>query len=107
MDKILNRKKGHRYNAEFKARTLNMIRTSDKSISQIGRDLGVPACTLKWWINGDRSAAMAETPKATSLKERLEELEAENQRLQKENKRLLMEREILKRAATWFAKESE
>jgi transposase-like protein len=44
---------------------------------------------------------------APRQKPRVEQLEAEIRRLQKENKRLEMEREILKAAATWFAKESE
>jgi transposase-like protein len=38
---------------------------------------------------------------------RVEELEARVRQLEKENKVLLMERDILEKAATWYAKESE
>jgi transposase-like protein len=50
---------------------------------------------------------MGQGKKPEKPKTRLEELEAENRRLLRENRVLLMERDILKKAATWFAKESE
>jgi transposase len=104
----MEKKQGKRYNAEFKARTIALLRTSDKPLSQIGRDLGVPACTLKWWLEVDRGRngmpTKTKTPKGRS---RVEDLEAEVQQLRKALKQAEMEREILKRAATWFAKESE
>jgi transposase len=104
----MEKKKGPRYNAEFKARTIALLRTSDKPLSQMGRDLGVPACTLKWWLDADRSrSGMTSKVKTTTGRSRVEELEAENQELRKALRQAEMEREILKRAATWFAKESE
>jgi transposase len=104
----VEKKKGKRYTPEFKQRTLNLLRSTDKSIAQIGRELGVPHCTLQWWLKYDRGNNMAKQAKdAPRQKPRVEQLEAEIRRLQKENKRLEMEREILKAAATWFAKESE
>jgi transposase len=107
MDSSSKHKQGKRYNVEFKARTISMMRTSDRSLSQIGRDVGIPSCTLKWWRDQDRSVIVPKKPKLTEVDERVRDLEAEVKRLQKENKRLEMEREILKAAATWFAKESE
>jgi transposase-like protein len=41
----VEKKKGKRYTPEFKKRTLNLLRSTDKSIAQIGRELGVPHCT--------------------------------------------------------------
>ncbi len=109
MEKIRSRKTGHRYSAEFKARTLALIRTSGKPVAEISRELGVPKCTIRWWMTHEGSNAMPtqKGAKAVNPKERVEELERELRKLQKENKILLMERDILKRAATWFAKESE
>ena len=50
---------------------------------------------------------MPKASKPPTEKTRLEELEEENARLTKENKILQTERDILKKAATFFAKESE
>jgi len=107
MEKRSNRKAGRRYNAEFKARTLELMRTSDKPLAQLGRDLGMPACTLKWWRDHERVGEMSEIASVPKSKDRVAELEATVRKLEKENKQLLVERDILKRAATWFAKESE
>jgi transposase len=107
MEQTQRRKTRGRYNAEFKSRTVELLRTSGKSRAEVGRDLGVPSCTLKWWIDNERSTTVAKSPKPGKSTTRLEELEAENRRLSKENKVLQMERDILKKAATWFAKESE
>jgi transposase len=107
MEQIQRRKTRGRYNREFKSRTIELLRTSGKSRAQVGRDLGVPACTLKWWLDNERSTGMSKSTKPGKPTTRIEELEAENRRLSKENKILQMERDILKKAATWFAKESE
>lgn len=107
MEKIQARKTGHRYSGEFKARTLALIRTSGKPVAEISRELGVPKCTIRWWMTHEGSDMMPKGSKAANPKDRVEELEREVRKLQKENKVLLMEREILKRAATWFAKENE
>lgn len=100
-------KHGKRYTLEFKRRALDLIQKTDKPLSQVGRDLGVPACTLKWWLDREKETPVAKRVKRTQPQSRIEELEAENRRLQRENRELTMEREILKCAATWFAKESE
>jgi len=107
MDRAEKKKTGRRYSEEFKRRTLSLLRTSGKSRAQISRDLGIPKCTLTWWVERERKGGMPKASKPLTEKTRLEELEEENARLTKENKILQTERDILKKAATFFAKESE
>jgi hypothetical protein len=73
-----------------------LIRQSDKSLSQIGRDLGVPACTLKWWKDREEIVTMPKRAQHTKPPTKLDELEAEVRRLQKEKKVLLMDRALFK-----------
>jgi transposase-like protein len=90
-------KRRGRYSLEFRARTLELLRTSGKNRAQVSRDLGVPSCTLKWWQDRQGEMDVAKTRKPATPATRLEELEAENRRLLKENRVLLMERDILKK----------
>jgi transposase len=72
------------------------------SISEAARNLGIHANVLGRWKR-ELTQAIQSSPAGTDLKA----LQEENRRLRKENKRFEMEREILKKAAAFFAKESE
>lgn len=88
------------YPPEFRREAVQLVRTSDRSIAQVARDLGVSDQTLRNWIKqADVDAGKRE---GLSTEER-EEL----RRLRRENRTLLQEREILKKAAVFFARESE
>ena len=76
------------------------MRGSDKPPSQLAKDLGVSEQTLRTW----RQQAQVDRGERDGLtSEQLEEL----RRLRRENRTLQMEREVLKKAAAFFARESE
>jgi len=88
------------YPPEFRREAVELARTSGKPIAQVARDLGVSSQTLHTWIKqADVDAGERE---GLSTEER-EEL----RRLRRENRILVQEREILKKAAAFFARESE
>lgn len=88
------------YPPEFRREAVELARTSGKPIAQVARDLGVSGQTLHTWIKqADVDAGKRE---GLSTEER-EEL----RRLRRENRTLIQEREILKKAAAFFARESE
>tara|TARA_R110000744_G_scaffold125384_2_gene231061 strand:- start:152 stop:442 length:291 start_codon:yes stop_codon:yes gene_type:complete len=82
----------------FKREALRLIETSGRSIAQIADDLGVGLSTLTRWKRIYRVAASSSEPHV--------DLTQKLVRLRKENSVLRQEREILKRAATFFAKEA-
>ena len=76
------------------------MRDSDKPVSQLAKDLGVSEQTLRKW----RAQAQVDRGEREGLtSEQLSEL----RRLRRENRTLQMEREVLKKAAAFFARESE
>lgn len=88
------------YPPEFRREAVELARTSGKPVAQVARDLGVSGQTLHTWIKqADVDAGKRE---GLSTEER-EEL----RRLRRENRTLVQEREILKKAAAFFARESE
>jgi transposase len=88
------------YPPEFRHEAVELVRISNKPVAQVARDLGISSQTLYVWIKqADVDAGKAE---GLSTEER-EEL----RRLRRENRTLLQEREILKKAAAFFARESE
>lgn len=88
------------YPPEFRREAVQLAQTSERSIAQVARDLGISNQTLHTWIKqADVDAGKRE---GLSTEER-EEL----RRLRRENRTLLQEREILKKAAAFFARESE
>ena len=88
------------YPPEFRRESVELARSSGKPIAQVARDLGVSGQTLHTWIKqADVDAGKRE---GLSTEER-EEL----RRLRRENRTLVQEREILKKAAAFFARESE
>jgi transposase len=99
--------KGIKYTLEFIREAVKLAQTSDKPIVHTANKLGVKPKTLYRWIS--ESMKNKSTNKSTSgtsaanSKHRYQELERENQRLKKDLKRAEMEREILKKAAAYFA----
>jgi transposase len=84
----------------FRREAIELVRISSKSQRQIAEDLGISDVTLRNWIKqAERDAG--ERPDGLSTDER-EELH----RLRRENQTLRMEREILKKAAAFFARET-
>ena len=92
-----------RYTAEFKEDAVNLVIEHGYSCSEAGRRLGINANNIVRWVGQHRDQQEAAEQGLSSPKE----LQAEIRRLRKENKRLQMEREILKKAAAFFAKESD
>ena len=86
-----------RFSAEFKQEAVDLVRRSGKSSNQIARELGVNQTALSRWIRAAESS-----PADRNVFARQEEL----RRLRKEVERLRMERDILKKATAFFAKES-
>jgi len=90
------------YTPEFKAEAVKMIREQDLSHEEAAKRLGIPKGTLANWVALDKERSGAKAPGKPSTKD----LEEENRRLRKELAEARQEREILKKAAAYFAKES-
>jgi transposase len=86
-----------KFSPEFRAEAVALVLERGLSASQVARDLGVGQPTISRWV---RAATEAAAPGALSTAER-EELK----RLREETRILRMERDILKKAAAFFAKE--
>lgn len=91
-----------KYPDEFRREAVELAKTSGRSQAEIARSLGINAQTLSSWFTADRDAtARAADPTALS-----DEDLAELKRLRKENASLREDREILRKAAAFFARET-
>jgi transposase len=97
------RKTRRRFTQEFKDDAVNLVIEQGYSCAEVARRLGINENNINRWVRLYREKNQA--PSADGLTR--EQLEAELKRLRKENKRLEMEREILKKAAAFFANESK
>ena len=89
------------YPSAFRAEAVELARTSGKGIPQFAADLGVSEQALRGWMKrADIDAGRGEPGELTSAER--EEL----RRLRRENHVLRQEREILRKAAAFFAKET-
>jgi transposase-like protein len=98
----MTKRKRRQFTPEFKADAVKLVRAGGRSIAQTARDLDLTETALREWVRRAEIEAGEGPPGALSQAER-EELV----RLRRENKRLQMERDILKKATAFFAKESE
>ena len=88
------------YSDEFKAQTVELIRTSGRSLPDVCRDLDLTETTVRKWV---RQARIDEGEVAGVTSDEHEELV----RLRAENRTLRMERDLMKKAAAFFAKDSD
>lgn len=92
-----NIKKTNTYTPEFRASAVKLALESDQAFSQTARELGVTKSTLYTWVSNSRDKGNKQAGPAAGN-------EGELTRLKAENRRLREEREILKKAAAYFAR---
>ncbi len=93
-------KKKLKYTREFKVEAMKLVQEQGYSQAQAAKNLGIRAKNLSRWLREEKQGLV--TPGKARLSVEQEEL----QQLRKEVKRLKLEREILKKAAAFFANES-
>ncbi len=89
-----------RYTAEFKQESVRLVQAG-QSIAAVSRNIAVSEQTLYNWVKAAREGQLVEAKGPPVTAEQME-----LSRLRAENARLKMERDILKKAAAYFAKES-
>jgi transposase len=89
-----------RFTQEFQDEAVRLVETSGRSWREIAQDLGIGRSTLRHWIDRRRERQIEHPPE-----DRQEDMAAELKRLRRENEILRQEREILKKATAFFAKE--
>ena len=95
-------KQRRNYTHEFKVEAVRRIAAEGKSLAEVARELGLGESLLRSW----KTALAAEGEQAFPGKGHLPAVAEELRRLRAENQRLRMERDILKKATAFFAKES-
>lgn len=98
--------RGTSYTQEFKNSAIQLALNSEKSAHAISKDLGVSDKTLYQWLKKYRQEHNLEQPTVRPSKSSTESLEEENRRLRKELASVKKDKEILKKAAAYFAKEA-
>jgi transposase len=90
-----------KYTQEYKAEAVELVINSGRPVAEVARDLGINEGTLGNWVNkAKEDGTFKEKPLEVNERARLKELEGENRRLK-------MERDLLKKAAAWFASQSQ
>jgi transposase len=96
------KKKNQRYTPEFKAEAVKLVTEQGLSQEEAAKRLGIPKGTMGNWIVAAKASTRFAVPGSRSAAE----LEEENARLRKELAEARMERDILKKATAYFARES-
>ena len=94
----MNKRQRRVFTDEFKREAVGLIASSGRTISQVADDLGLGLSTLTRWKREQRDAGPEPQPNPDMAKELA--------RLRKENEILKQERDLLKKAAAFFAKET-
>jgi transposase len=87
-----------KYTIEFKQEAIKLVTDHGYSQAETGRRLGISEKNINRWVLGSKEIIPLKPEKLTSEQEELKQL-------RKENDRLRMEKEILKKAAAFFANE--
>jgi len=98
----MSNKRRRHFSPEFKAEAVKLVLDDERSISKVAGELGVAVSSLHEWVQQarvDRGSGKADQLTSSEKQELA--------RLRRENRQLRMEREILKKATAFFAKENE
>ena len=94
-----NRRARRRFDDDFKAQAVRLVLDEGSSVGAVARDLDLTETGLREWVKRVRAnRTKGRTGLTTAEREELSQL-------RKENRQLRLEREILKNAAAFFAKE--
>jgi len=92
-----------KYTVEFREAAVRQVLDGGRSVPKVARGVEMSDKTLANWVRKARQGQpLLKRPPAQPV----DDLQAENARLRQENARLKLEKEILKKAAAYFAKES-
>ena len=91
------------YTLEFKQEAVRLVKAQGLTPAQVARDLGLDRSIVRTWVEKSDAGQLVDAPVRQPSAPSLEE---EVRRLRKENAVLREEREILKKAAAFFAKET-
>ena len=92
-----------RYTKEFREEAVKLVTEEKLSLPEAARRLSLPPSTLGNWVKQFKAGRLGEVGKTYRP---LTEIEMELARTKKEPVKVRMERDILKKAAAYFAKES-
>ena len=92
-----------RYTKEFREEAVKLVTQEKLSLPEAGRRLSLPPSTIANWVKQDKAGRLGEIGKAYRP---LTEIEIELYRTKRELEQVKMERDILKKAAAYFARES-
>ena len=91
------------YRPEFRAEAVKLVETTGMSVARAAKQLSLPKSSLENWVRASRKGKLADVGKGQRLPS---ELEMELSRARKELAEVKIERDLLKKFATYFAKES-
>ena len=94
-------RKRREFTDSFRAEVVALCLAGDRSVGQVCQNLDLTESAVRRWMERAKASGNGKPPGALAPNERDELL-----RLRKENARLRMEREILKKAAAFFASEN-
>jgi transposase len=88
---------------EFKREAMKLVKQPGGKVTHIARDLGIEQSVLRRWVDQERGGVLDMRPSRPIRSEAAGEVE----RLQRELRRVTMERDILKKALGYFAKDPQ
>ncbi len=109
-----------RYEPGFRQQAVELLERTDRNLKEVAESLGVPPPTLRYWYDREMARRRGKpkpkamvpslvtlSPPTETVQQKLARLERENAALRKENEDLKLDKDILKKAAAFFAKESK
>ena len=91
------------YTKELREEAVKLVTEGGLSIPEVGRRLSIAHSTVRYWVAANREGTLKEVGKQQRP---LTEMEMELARVKRELAEVRMERDLLKKAAAYFAKES-